>query len=45
MEHTDQRFWQALRNWADVDAILKADIVMGPDVEFRNLRDTFYEES
>ena len=49
--HPDERFWQALRNWAEVDFILfsdtapifldAVDIQSGYDA---SLEDTFYRE-
>lgn len=36
--HPDERFWQALRNWADVNFIFVGD---SPD----QLKDTFYWET
>jgi hypothetical protein len=43
LEHPEERFWQALRNWAKVDFIFTHkgsldDILVG------ELRDTFYDE-
>jgi hypothetical protein len=40
----DQRFWQALRNWAKVQYILTADFQPG-GYDFINLKDTFYWEN
>lgn len=40
-EHPNERFWQALRNWAGVNYICAADVL--PDS--RDIRDTFHWES
>ncbi len=42
-EHPEERFWQALRNWAGVNFILTAsgfDDVVG--TAFAGIQDTFY---
>jgi hypothetical protein len=36
--HPDERFWQALRNWAGVSLVLVVDLSFSP------ARDTFYWE-
>ncbi len=42
-EHPEQRFWQALRNWAEVGYIFTADGSKMGDDTYKNLRDTFYD--
>ena len=50
-EHPEERFWQALRNWAresnpKIQFILTASALsIGEKMEFTNIRDTFYYES
>ena len=49
-EHPEERFWQALRNWAresnpKIQFILTASALsIGEKMEFTNIRDTFYNE-
>lgn len=38
-DHPEQRFWQALRNWADYPFILAAD---GMYEAWKDIKDTFY---
>ena len=48
--HPEERFWQALRNWAresnpKIQFILTASALsIGEKMEFTNIRDTFYNE-
>ena len=42
--HPDERFWQALRNWAGVNFILISELPPYELSEKGNLRDTFYAE-
>ena len=43
LDHPEQRFWQALRNWAGVGFIYKSD-VSPLDIPGGLVKDTFYEE-
>lgn len=45
-QHPEERFWQALRNWAEVDFVLVANQNPEPimDLPWINIRDTFYDE-
>ena len=42
-ENPQQRFWQALRNWAGVAFILKAKGIDFETSKFTGITDTFYE--
>lgn len=53
LDNPEQRFWQALRNWAWTDKeygdkrasfILKAQHINFDTGEFEGIKDTFYEE-
>jgi hypothetical protein len=42
---TDERLWQAIRNWSGYAFIFTAEgSIMGDDT-YHNLHDTFYDES
>lgn len=48
LQHPEQRFWQALRNWArdedsDAQFILKAKDLDLSTGQFVGIKDTFYE--
>jgi hypothetical protein len=43
-QNTDQRFWQALRNWSKVPFILIANKLNFNTGKFEGLEDTFYVE-
>ena len=43
-QHPSERFWQALRNWANVAFIFTADGSKMGDDTYKNLKDTFYIE-
>lgn len=44
LEHPEQRFWQALRNWAKVGFILKAKTFNFNEDKYEDIKDTFYLE-
>lgn len=42
-DHPEERFWQALRNWAGVNYILVAKTMLtGPEWGWSDIQDTFY---
>jgi hypothetical protein len=43
LDHPQQRFWQALRNWSQNSFILTAENYDFDKEEYVGLRDTFYE--
>ena len=44
LDHPEQRFWQALRNWSGERFILKADSIDFTESKFIGIFDTFYWE-
>lgn len=43
LEHPDERFWQALRNWSKKAFILKANGYKLETGEYIQISDTFYD--
>jgi hypothetical protein len=43
IQHPEERFWQALRNWAKADFICRARRLISNN-EFTEIEDTFYFE-
>lgn len=43
LSHPEQRFWQALRNWAEVPYVMAGDLT-DPQHKINTLADTFYWE-
>lgn len=41
LEHPEERFWQALRNWSGNDYILKSNNV--ECLKCKHIKDTFYD--
>ena len=44
-KHPDHRFWQALRNWSEAEAILFVRKKADWEADFREHEDTFYFEN
>lgn len=44
IDHPDERFWQALRNWSNHAYILVAEHLDLDSDDFENPKDTFYWE-
>jgi hypothetical protein len=47
LDHPEERFWQALRNWSRINFIIAADSIAwncGEPEGWTNERDTFYWE-
>lgn len=41
ISHPEQRFWQALASWSNINFILKADKLDLNSGEFNNIEDTY----
>lgn len=44
LDHPEQRFWQALRNWSGYANIIASDKVIDWDKKVKGVVDTFYIE-